>query len=47
VNPTGKIRALVEGGFRLWESDAINRYVAEKHPAAGAIPATCHQRANG
>jgi glutathione S-transferase len=45
VNPMGKIPALVDGSFRLWESNAINWYVAEKHPAAGLLPATAEGRA--
>jgi glutathione S-transferase len=46
VNPMGKIPALVDGNFRLWESNAINWYVAEKHPAAGLLPATIEGRAS-
>jgi glutathione S-transferase len=38
VNPMGKIPALADGSFRLWESNGINWYVAEKHPAAGLLP---------
>jgi glutathione S-transferase len=45
VNPMGKIPALVDGAFRLWESNAINWYVAEKHPGAGLVPATLEGRA--
>lgn len=45
VNPMGKIPALVDGDFRLWESNAINWYVAEKHPQAGLLPATIEGRA--
>ena len=45
VNPMGKIPALVDGDFRLWESNAINWYVAEKHPQAGLLPATVEGRA--
>jgi glutathione S-transferase len=45
VNPMGKIPALTDGSFRLWESNAINWYVAEKHPAAGLLPATIEGRA--
>jgi len=46
VNPMGKIPALADGSFRLWESNAINWYVAEKHPAAGLLPATIQGRAS-
>ncbi len=45
VNPMGKIPALVDGTFGLWESNAINWYVAEKHPAAGLLPSTIEGRA--
>ena len=31
VNPLGKIPALVEGDFVLWESNAILQYLAEAH----------------
>lgn len=46
VNPMGKIPALVDGDFRLWESNAINWYVAEKHPQAGLLPGTIEGRAS-
>lgn len=46
LNPMGKIPALADGGFRLWESNAINWYAAEKHPAAGLLPATPEGRAS-
>jgi glutathione S-transferase len=46
VNPMGKIPALADGGFRLWESNAINWYAAEKSPAAGLIPETVEGRAS-
>ena len=45
VNPMGKIPALEDGSFRLWESNAINGYVAEKHPQAGLLPSTLEERA--
>ena len=45
VNPMGKIPALVDGGFRLWESNAINWYVCEKRPTAGLLPSTIEGRA--
>ncbi len=46
VNPMGKIPALVDGKFQLWESNAINWYAAEKHPAAGLLPDTAEGRAS-
>jgi len=45
VNPMGKIPALVDGAFRLWESNAINWYVAEKNPSSGLLPLTIEGRA--
>jgi glutathione S-transferase len=45
LNPMGKIPALTAGAFHLWESNAINWYAAEKHPAAGVLPATVEGRA--
>ena len=46
LNPMGKIPALVDGGFRLWESNAITWYAAEKHPAAGLLPESLEGRAS-
>jgi glutathione S-transferase len=45
LNPMGKIPAFSDGGFRLWESNAINWYAAERHPAAGLLPASTEARA--
>src|SRR5690242_21615650 len=46
INPMGKIPSLVDGELRLWESNAINWYVAEKHPHARLLPDTPEGRAS-
>jgi glutathione S-transferase len=46
VNPMGKIPALVDGEFKVWESNAINWYVAEKSPKAGLVPSSTQARAS-
>jgi glutathione S-transferase len=45
VNPTGRVPALTDGELRLWESNAINWYVAEKHPESRLLPASVEGRA--
>ena len=39
VNPNGRIPALEEDGFNLFESMAINLYLAKQHGAPGFYPA--------
>src|SRR5215472_4873862 len=38
INPNGHIPAIDEDGFTLWESMAINLYLAKKHGAGGLYP---------
>jgi len=42
----GKIPALVDGPLKLWESNAINWYAAEKVPGARLLPASIERRAS-
>lgn len=45
VNPMGKIPSLTDGALLLWESNAINWYLAEKFPKARLLPETIEGRA--
>ena len=38
INPNGHIPAIDEDGFTLWESMAINLYLAKKHGAGRLYP---------
>jgi glutathione S-transferase len=46
INPMGKVPALLDGATALWESNAINWYIAESYPEAKLLPATPAGRAS-
>lgn len=45
LNPTGRVPTLVDGDFRLWESNAIVQYLAESHPGKGLAGESPRERA--
>jgi glutathione S-transferase len=45
LNPNGKVPVLVDGDVVIWESRAINAYLAAKHPAKNLYPADLQTRA--
>jgi glutathione S-transferase len=40
LNPNGKVPVLVDGDIVIWESRAINAYLATKHPREAFIQPT-------
>ena len=46
INPMGKVPALTDGDFTLWESNAILTYLATKFPQTNALPADPQGRAD-
>jgi glutathione S-transferase len=45
INPNGKVPALVDSDFVLWESRAINAFLASLRPERGLYPDDAKQRA--
>jgi glutathione S-transferase len=45
LNPNGRIPLLQDGGFTLWESNTIVRYLAAKHGQGSLCPASLEVRA--
>lgn len=46
INPMGKIPGLVDGAVKLWESNAINWYAAEKFPRAQLLSSSPERKAS-
>lgn len=46
INPMGRVPALTDGDFRLWESNAILTYLASVFPETKALPADPRGRAD-
>src|SRR5919108_2297913 len=45
VNPRGKVPAIVDNGFALWESHAIVEYLEEQYPQRRLLPSDSKSRA--
>lgn len=45
INPNGKVPTIIDDGFVLWESVAINYYLMEKYSAVQFVGTTMHEHA--
>ena len=46
LNPNGQVPVIIEdGGFVLWESSAVMRYLCDRHDGSGVWPQDVQQRA--
>lgn len=45
VNPRGRVPAIVDDGFALWESSAIIEYLEERYPERPLLPKSIQARA--
>ena len=45
INPNGRLPAIDDGGFTLWESLAITMYLAKKHAGGGLYPSSLESEA--
>lgn len=45
INPRGRVPAILDDGFPLWESSAIIEYLEERYPERPLLPKDLHGRA--
>ena len=45
LNPTSRVPTLVDGDLKLWESNAVLVYLAEKHPSGKLLGEDARERA--